>query len=264
MSEKITLVVPCYNEERRFVPGRFAPLLVPPSITLLLVNDGSADGTLALLQAMAETFPGRCHVLNLPGNVGKAEAVRRGLLKAIEGGAGVVGYLDADGATPGDEMIRLVAAMERERTEVVLAARVALAGHRIERRPARHYAGRVFATLASVTLGCAVYDTQCGAKLFKVTPALVDAIRRPFHGRWAFDVELLGRLLHPLSAGVSACPSEAWLEVPLKVWRDEPGSKLKFAAMLGMGWELLSICVDLRRRKAAAARRSLPSAGLNG
>lgn len=256
MRQKITIVVPCYNEERRFVAERFAPLLANEAVTLLLVDDGSTDGTLDLLHGMARRSGGRCQVLRLAANAGKAEAVRQGLLRAVAEGADAAGYLDADGATPGEEMLRLADVLQREQKKaVVLAARVALAGYRIARNPVRHYSGRLFATCAALTLGCTVYDTQCGAKLFRVTPAFADAIRRPFSGRWAFDVDLLGRLLHPATPGIRPCPPEEWIEVPLRVWCDQPGSKLKAAAMLGMGWELARIYCALRRR-----RRSSPPA----
>jgi glycosyltransferase involved in cell wall biosynthesis len=256
MSEKIAIVIPCYNEERRFVPERFTPLLDHKSITLLMVNDGSDDRTLAVLKEMAGRFSGRCHVLDLPSNVGKAEAVRRGLIWAVGAGADVVGYLDADGATPGEEMLRLVSTIERERKSVVLAARVAMAGHHIDRRPLRHYIGRLFATCASVTLGCTIYDTQCGAKLFQATPAFIDAIQRPFCGRWAFDVDLLGRLLSPENPDIPSCPVDEWIEIPLKFWCDEPGSKLTLAAMLGMGRELLDIYFKLLRRRRTFSANS--------
>ena len=123
--------------------------------------------------------------------------MRRGLVLACESGAERVGYLDADlaRATPPHEIRRLARVMSTGTAQVVFGARVALLGHEIERSAIRHYLGRVFATLASTTLRLAAYDTQCGAKLFRVTPTLIDAIGTPFLSRWAFDVELIGRML---------------------------------------------------------------------
>ncbi|MDQ1419024.1 MAG: hypothetical protein QOJ52_986, partial [Acidimicrobiaceae bacterium] len=77
----------------------------------------------------------------------------------------------------------------------MLGSRIARLGSTIERTARRHLLGRVFATAASVALGCQVYDTQCGAKVFRVTPALTVALQRPFRSAWAFDVELQSRLL---------------------------------------------------------------------
>jgi hypothetical protein len=96
-------------------------------------------------------------------------------------------------------------------------------GANIDRRALRHYAGRIFATLASLVLGMAVYDTQCGAKLFRADAAVARAFAEPFLSRWIFDVELLARLRRetdgePLGTRL--------LEIPLPSWRDVAGSKL--------------------------------------
>jgi dolichyl-phosphate beta-glucosyltransferase len=79
----------------------------------------------------------------------------------------------------------------------------------------------VFATLASVTLGLSVYDTQCGAKLFRCNDATRALFAEPFGSRWVFDVELLARYLTQGGA-----PS-AIRELPLARWTDVAGSKVK-------------------------------------
>jgi hypothetical protein len=168
------------------------------------------------------------------------------MLAALATDATLVGYLDADLATPPPEMMRLVRTILESDVSVVLAARVALLGRRIVRKPSRHYLGRVFATFASMLLGLPVYDTQCGAKVFRRTPALQAALAKPFSARWAFDVELIGRLL----AGTREAPGlppDAFLEVPLQSWCDVGGSTLKAISFPRLGFELVRIALALRR-----------------
>jgi glycosyltransferase involved in cell wall biosynthesis len=225
------IVVPCYNEARRLDEGALAGLVADGSIRLLLVDDGSTDETRAVLDRLARGTAG-ITVLGLDRNRGKAEAVREGLMAALGGDAAIVGYYDADLATPPAELLRLVDTLrDHPDVECVLGARVALLGTTIERRAARHYAGRLFASAASLALGVRVYDTQCGAKVFRRSDALVAAVAAPFRSRWAFDVELLGRLLRGTDA-VAPMPPEALLEVPLQSWRDVPGSRLSASGAL--------------------------------
>jgi glycosyltransferase involved in cell wall biosynthesis len=246
-----TLVVPCYDEAARLDGAALAALLdARPGARLLMVDDGSTDQTPARLRALAAERPGRVEVLTLPRNQGKAEAVRRGLLAALDGDADVVGYFDADLSAPAVEMGRLLDVMDQRRAQVVTGARVALMGTHIERLASRHYLGRVFATVASLILRVRVYDTQCGAKLFRRSPSLAAALDTPFLSRWAFDVELLGRLLAG-APGAPPVPEHDFVEVPLGAWRDVPGSKLGGAAMAGALADLARIGVDLARRRRA-------------
>jgi hypothetical protein len=137
-----------------------------------------------------------------------------------------VGFWDADLATPlsaiGDLQSVLLADPE---VDVVLGSRVKLLGRNIDRRAGRHYLGRAFATCAALVLGLEVYDTQCGAKLFRVTPDLENVLAQPFCSRWIFDVELLARFLK-LRPGDSETKNKIY-EFPLYSWRDVPGSKIR-------------------------------------
>jgi len=224
----LALVVPCYNEAARLPVDRLRAFLTDDkSVGLVLVDDGSSDGTRARLDSVREGFEERVQVLALPSNQGKAEAVRLGVASALEGGAEAVGYWDADLATPLEGLDRMRAVLDRyPDVAMVLGARVNLLGRHIERSPVRHYLGRIFATAASVTLGLPVYDTQCGAKLFRVTPELAGLFAEPFETRWLFDVEILARFLRQRrSAGTST--HGAIVEYPLHEWRDVAGSKVR-------------------------------------
>ncbi|WP_394821004.1 glycosyltransferase [Pendulispora albinea] len=251
---RLVVVVPCYNEGQRLDAGAFGELAAVAGVSLLFVNDGSRDNTEERLRAIERSHPSKVSVLSLTENCGKGEAVRRGLFAALDEGPDAVGYLDADLSTPTSELLRMWNILHERDYSVLLGTRVGLLGTSIERRAARHYSGRVFATFASLTLGLRIYDTQCGAKLFASTPALRAALADPFVSRWAFDVELIGRLLTG-SDRVLPLREEDFLEVPLRIWTDVPGSKLHIGSMVKTTAELLLIAADLRRRAQRMKRR---------
>lgn len=236
------LVVPCYNEAARLPVHEYVEFLeAHGGIGFLFVDDGSTDRTRARLEEIAEGGGERVGVLALPRNLGKAEAVRRGLLVAPGGGARFVGYWDADLATPLESAIAFRRVL-RERPEVrwVLGSRVRLLGRSIERGALRHYLGRIFATVASLVLRLPVYDTQCGAKLFRADEGLAELLREPFVSRWAFDVELLARFA-VRHGGAAPEIGRRVVEVPLERWSDVEGSKLGLRAGARAFWDLSRI-----------------------
>ncbi len=224
---KLTVVVPCFNEVERFDPDAFLAFDAV-SADFLFVDDGSTDETAAVLNLLTANDPVRFRVLTLDRNVGKAEAVRRGILHAFEAGPEFVGFLDADLAAGLDEISPMLDLLDdRHLLLGVFGSRVRLLGRRIDRRLSRHYAGRVFATLVSMVLRLPVYDSQCGAKFFRATPAVESVFVEPFLSRWVFDVELLARLVR-LGAAEGLDPAEILVEHPLTEWRDVAGSSLRF------------------------------------
>lgn len=233
------LVLPCYNEEKRLPLAALRELRsLRPDVHLFLVDDGSTDGTYALFErAVAELGRENVTAHRLAKNSGKAEAVRQGMRACIARGAEKIGYADADFATPPSEILRLLAVLEEGPQQVVLGSRVLRLGTEIQRSPVRHVLGRVFATLASKAIDANVYDTQCGAKWFRTSPALEHALSRPFGSRWVFDVELLARLLGRLGDEPHLAERD-FLEVPVHAWRDVSGSKLRLPHMAGSLGEL--------------------------
>ena len=108
-----------------------------------------------------------------------------------------------------------------------MGSRVALLGRQIRRSWKRHLLGRTFATAASLVLGLTVYDTQCGAKLFRVTRQTAALFDRPFRARWIFDVELLARMISTAGNDGDLSIEELIYEYPLERWEDVAGSRLK-------------------------------------
>ncbi|MEE3328482.1 MAG: glycosyltransferase [Myxococcota bacterium] len=226
---KTSVVIPCYDEADRLPTTVFAEYLESdPETDLLFVDDGSRDGTLRLLQQMAEQHPGRIHVAALPENRGKAEAVRHGVLQALDQGHDYVGYFDADLSTPLNEIGRLRTVLEEDSgIEIVLGSRVQLLGRRIKRSAFRHYVGRFFATAAAWSLDLAVYDTQCGAKLFRSGEQTRALFAEPFITNWTFDVELIARRISAERKNPRADIRSILYELPLDEWQGVSGSKVR-------------------------------------
>jgi glycosyltransferase involved in cell wall biosynthesis len=192
-------------------------------VTLCLVDDGSSDGTRRVLEDVARTSPGRVVVLTGRARTGKAEAVRHGILHGLSHSeAGLLGYWDADMATPLAELDVLMSACTTDRIAAI-GSRVKRLGTRITRSLVRHYLGRTFATFASITLRLPVYDSQCGAKVFR-RDAAAAGFTDAFLTKWLFDVEILARLRNRYGLeGVA----QAIIEVPLNEWTHVGGSKLR-------------------------------------
>jgi dolichyl-phosphate beta-glucosyltransferase len=237
------VVVPCYNESRRLDVGAFRAFVRDHAdVFFLFVNDGSTDRTQEVLDDLHQDDPDAFRLLRLERNSGKAEAVRRGVLRAFESEPVYVGYWDADLATPLDLIRDFRMVLEdRQGVDLVLGSRVRLLGRAVCRTPGRHYLGRVFATVSSLVLGLSVYDTQCGAKLFRSTATTRSLFQEPFRSTWIFDVEVLARLVRARKQARQPGAERVLFEFPLTCWREVGGSKLRPRDFLRAPLELLAI-----------------------
>ncbi|MEI8011675.1 MAG: glycosyltransferase [Candidatus Omnitrophota bacterium] len=260
MSSRACIVIPCFNEAKRLDVKSFTSFFVScPDVYFLFVNDGSRDLTGVILDDMSRAYPRQVACLHLPCNVGKAEAVRRGFLKVFDDRQNdLVGYFDADLAAPLSCLLDFISYFSDHDCEIVMGARVKLLGRQIERHLARHFLGRIFATAVSMILRLPVYDTQCGAKLFRNTQDLRNVFSRPFMTRWIFDVEILARFMAwgDFYEGKSKL-EHSCIEHPLREWVDRKGSKLKVKDFLISILDLVRILFFLRagRNRCAEKRR---------
>jgi glycosyltransferase involved in cell wall biosynthesis len=237
--KKVALIVPCFNESNRFKIDYWKSLASLPGTDLIFVNDGSTDQTKLILEKFSRDYGSR--VIHLPENVGKSNAVRRGLLSALNSTDQkyhFVGFIDADGAFSTSDVASFIFESERiaEIYESIWSSRVALSGRKIDRKSSRHFIGRIVASTLSLKLKIILpYDTQSGLKLFTRSDELLACLNLPFKTRWLFEIELILRWNKKF-----AYPLKIW-EWPVNYWTDVRGSKINFVESLRIFKELLII-----------------------
>ena len=256
---RVALVIPCFNEGKRLDVGAFRNYLsARHAIRIIFVDDGSSDNTIEVLQQVCRGYEDSTHILRGGENRGKAEAVRAGMLYALnDGDPQIVGFWDADLATPLEAVAKLLSILDaRHDIDMVFGSRVKLLGRTVDRKPIRHYLGRIFATVVSVALGIGIYDTQCGAKLFRAEPDLREVLAKPFLSKWVFDIEILARYI-ALCGNDPARVEQMIYEFPLQKWTDVEGSKVRPKDFFVAISDVIRI-----RRKYRSGRRLNPDASV--
>tara|TARA_R110001592_G_scaffold307299_2_gene580955 strand:+ start:501464 stop:502198 length:735 start_codon:yes stop_codon:yes gene_type:complete len=236
----LILIVPAYNEANRLPIDEFREWITQNTYGhFVFVNDGSTDSTLQVLQQFQSQFPERIEVLDLTKNVGKAMAVHAGFNWVFDqtkfSDAKTIGYMDADLAAPIRELKRLSEILIRENLQLVFGSRILKIGSNIERKGYRHYLGRIIATFISLSLKLPIYDTQCGAKVFRKNVLTKNLFKKPFISRWLFDVEIFGRIKQQCDFYKEV------KEEPLTEWIEKGGSKITFGDTLKIPLELIKI-----------------------
>jgi glycosyltransferase involved in cell wall biosynthesis len=251
-AETLTIVLPAYNEAARLGPaldelfgylrrrgdlareGAPGAAGLPPSIDVLVVDDGSTDGTAALVadRPEAATSVGAVvpslRVMTVPHG-GKGAAVRAGMFAAT---SDLVIFADADMATPPDQLPLLVRALDDH--DVALGSRIQPDGSdmRASQPSYRRLLGKVFHLIASVWVVGPVQDTQCGFKGF-TREAAHDLFARQRVTSIVFDVELIylaRRRRYRMAI------------VPIR-WEDRRGSRMRARPSLALrvAWDLFRI-----------------------
>lgn len=212
----LSVVIPAYNEERRLPESlrKIRDYLERSGRTweILVVDDGSRDGTLGLMRSFEKTIPG-LRVISYGANRGKGYAVRAGVSAAA--GEHVL-FTDADLSTPIEELGALLPHLEAG-ADVVIGSRYLRQDPLRVRQPLyRKLMGRGFSTLVSLVGVRGVRDTQCGFKLFRAPVAQELFGRLRTHG-FAFDVEIL---MHARNRGLRI------REIPVR-WTADADSRVR-------------------------------------
>jgi glycosyltransferase involved in cell wall biosynthesis len=212
----LLLLIPAYNEETRIEPvlrdyAQFFGRHYAGAFQLVVVLNGCKDDTLGVVRRVAKEFPS-IGWLDFPAPIGKGGALIEGL--KLAGHADLIGYVDADGATPPNAYLELVKKIGA--ADCVIGSRW-LPGAVIHQAQTgdRRFASRAFHLIVQTLFWMNIRDTQCGAKVMKreVAEKIHPFLRI---ADMAFDINLLVAIKR---AGFKI------LELPTE-WTDQAGSKV--------------------------------------
>ena len=251
-SPSVTIVLPAYNEAERLGPaldelfgylrrrggaardGAPGSAALPEQLDVLVVDDGSTDGTADLVRARPEASDGVegvtpvLRVVTVPHG-GKGAAVRAGMLAST---TDLIIFADADMATPPDMLPLLVEALADH--DIALGSRIQPDGSDMRKsQPSyRRLLGKAFHLLASAWVVGPVKDTQCGFKGF-TREAAHDLFARQRVESIVFDVELIY---------LARKRGYRMAIVPIR-WADRRGSRMRARPGLALqvAWDLFRI-----------------------
>ncbi|MSU42094.1 MAG: glycosyltransferase [Pedosphaera sp.] len=217
---RLALLIPAYNEESRIGPvlARYAQACRaawPGHVRITVVLNGCRDNTLAVVQQAAASWP-EIEWLDFPAPIGKGGALIEGLQHALASGADIIGYVDADGATPPAAFLELARRCAEGEADCLIGSRW-LPGSVLHRRQPRlrRFLSRGFHAIVQMLFWMSIQDTQCPAKVVR-RAALEQVMTSLRIADLAFDVNLL-YALHRVGTRIREVPVE---------WEDQAGSKV--------------------------------------
>ena len=190
---RLSVVIPTYNKAIRIAAtlGSIASYLSkkPFASEVVVVDDGSTDGTADAARAALAAFAGRLgsEVIRREENRGKGASVKEGVLAAA---GAVVLFTDDDLSTPIEECDKLLAALEAGADAAIGSRALAASEIRVRQRRPREWMGKAFNLLVRLLVIKGYPDTQCGFKAFRREAARSVFSRLQTDG-FAFDVEVL-------------------------------------------------------------------------
>lgn len=216
----LSLVIPCYRESERlpkFLESLLKTFKGSKSVDFLVVDDGSPLAEFEILKQKINHLLSnpQIQLLRYETNLGKGGAIQFGLNIAK---GNYYGFVDADGATPAEEVFRTWKHINlHPEIDLLAGSRIIMMGRNVKKSFYRHLTNRIFSFYFTLVFRIQMYDPQCGCKIFKKS-AYKQTIHKISNLRWLWDTQLLVLLIRN---GFNI------VEFPLD-WQDIPGSKFSF------------------------------------
>lgn len=227
----ISVVIAAYNEEKRIGDSlvKIYDYLKKHNhdFEIIVIDDGSNDGTLNLLMEYSKKIPNFI-ILKNKGNKGKGYSIKKGILKSK---GDIVLFTDADLSTPIEEIEKLVHCLKNGYQAAIGSRALPNSEIKVYSAWYRQLMGKVFNKIIRLILSLDYYDTQCGFKCFK-RDAAQEIFKSLKISRFSFDVEILfvAKLLGFRIKEVPVC------------WYNSPESKVKLLKDSSrMFWDVLRI-----------------------
>ncbi len=229
-SPELSVIIPAYNEQER-LPRTLARIRAylqarHPHAEVIVVDDGSSDGTAQVVREWQGQFPGLRLVAN-ERNRGKGYSVRHGMLEAR---GRIALFTDADLSAPIEDAEKLLGALDG--AEIAIGSRaVDRSLIEVHQSRLRELAGILFNKLVQLFTGVRFLDTQCGFKAFVLPRARILFEQQRIED-FGFDPEILFLARrHGLRA----------VEIPVH-WSHDPATRVRvFRDSLRMFWDLVRI-----------------------
>jgi glycosyltransferase involved in cell wall biosynthesis len=239
------LIIPCYNEAERLDLAAFERFIsTEKDFAICFVDDGSTDETINLLQLLQNKNPEQIFLVRLKENSGKAEAVRKAVTEMnSKQRFDFLGYFDADLSAPLSAATAFIQMLEdNSQLQIIFGSRLPVKGASIKKNYLRHLAGRCFSFIINHYFNIQLYDTQCGAKVFRseIVPIVFE---KKFISRWLFDIEIILRLRNFYGT------DNRVKEAPMNEWENQKGSKIKLSDLFKLPAEMRAIKKSIKSLK---------------
>jgi len=225
--------MPTYDEAENVATATAAVLAIVPEATLLVVDDNSPDGTGAIADALAAHDP-RIRVRHRARKMGLGPAYLDGFQVALEGGAGIICQIDADGSHDPAALPSLIGPIERSEADLVIGSRYVGGGRVEDWGLGRRLISRMGSLFARTVLRLRPHDLTGGFKAWRASTLRAIPFGNVHAGGYVFMIEMTFRATR---AGARV------IEVPI-VFRDRMLGRSKMSRRIIV--EALLVVVRLR------------------